>query len=476
MKRQVDKTGGKLWFNENLIDGFQDQLYKAIESHYKPYGSCIISGCEVSGSNIAEGIVYLDGKIMPFAGASGVTFPKYLKSRMTPVTAAYDDGHSDTTEEIYEAILSSTIPSGEYITISAQGGKNFRQAFQDANNRMVSDAKINEWNASRGNAVNDVRGGVADAFDTLEKLYDRVVKTTTASAVNQTKDVIQNLPPCKLAMGVGTPDAENYWYIVSLAYSVDTYKQIAYEYKGNRTAVRYINAFQDGYVSPWVFIATSNEVQSAKEAAIAAASSDATSKMNTREPKFSKNSGFNKDKSDAIDLGNSEKLATSKAVNDARANAISTASSDATSKMNTREPKFSKNSGFNKDKSDAIDLDDSEKLATSKAVKIAYDRAVKSTETGGAQNQTEDVIQNLPPCKLAMGVGTPVADKYWYIVSLQYSVNTYKQIAYEYNGNRIAVRYINAYNNGSVSPWEFIALENRNATFKELTVNDVIIK
>ena len=457
---------------------FRISYTKPLNHNIKPYGSCIISGCGVSGANIAEGIVYLDGKIMPFAGASGVSFPKYLKSRMTPVTAAYDDGHSDTTEEIYEAIISSTIPSGDYIIISAQGGKTFRQAFQDANNRMVSDAKINEWNGKIDRTVmsNEVSSPSASTVATSKAVmlaYNRAKKTTeSGSANNQTEDIVQSLPPCKMATGVGVPVVDKYWYIVSLAYSDATYKQIAHEYDGNRIAVRFINAYDNGVVSEWVFIATSKSVENA----ISTASSDATSKVNTREPKFDKKSGFNKDKSDEIASDNSEILATSKAVNDARENAISTASSDAASKVNTREPKFDKKSGFNKDKSDAVDLDDSEMLATSKALRLTYIRAIKATETEGVENQTEDVTVRLPPCKLAMGVGTPDPEKYWYITSLAYSDSTYKQIAYEYNGNRIAVRYINPYNNGRVSPWEFIVLENKNVAFGELTVNDVIIK
>jgi hypothetical protein len=43
-----------------------------------------------------------------------------------------------------------------------------------------------------------------------------------------------------------------------------------------------------------------------------------------------------------------------------------------------KEPAFIKNSGFNKNKSDSYSLDDSNILATSKAVKIAYDKGVEA--------------------------------------------------------------------------------------------------
>jgi hypothetical protein len=318
MKRQVDKTGGKLWFNENLIDGFQDQLYKALESHYKPYGSCIISGCEVSGSNIAEGIVYLDGKIMPFAGASGITFPKYLKSQMTPVTAAYDDGHSDTTEEIYEAILSSTIPSSEYITISAQGGKTFRQAFQDANNRMVSDAKINEWNASRVNAVSDVRGDVAESFNTLKKISDSAY-FERGSLDDANSTTRQGLYLIK-ANAANSP-VTSYGSLYNAL--IDGNSQFQTQLFVSQYSEMFIRYMHSGTWHSWVRIASSNEVTSkanaAKEEAISTAASDATSKANTA-------------KSEAISAASSD--ATNKA-NAAKEEAISTAASDATSKANT---------------------------------------------------------------------------------------------------------------------------------------------
>ncbi|MCT4613578.1 MAG: phage tail protein [Marinifilaceae bacterium] len=155
MKRQVDKTGGKKWFNNNLIDDFQNQLYKAIEGFYLPYGNCIISGCVVDQKNISEGMVFLNGKIMPFLGADVDKFPVYLKVEKTDELAQYDDGISRVDAEIYLAVVSTTVPETNYITINQNGGRTFRQAFQDSLHRMVTDADINNWNGIEQRAKTD---------------------------------------------------------------------------------------------------------------------------------------------------------------------------------------------------------------------------------------------------------------------------------------------------------------------------------
>ncbi len=193
MKRQVQQTGIRKWYGDDFLD-IQNESLTAIEAHYAPYGSCIIKGCEVSGTSIAPGIVFIDGKIQRFLGATGLTFPCYLKTSLRKETREYKTGGSKDIAEIYEAVISTTVPTGDYITITSQGGRTFRQAFQDANNRMVSDSKISEWNGSKTSAINTVRGTVTSAYDTLGKLYNwaldlfskKVDKTSMSSSITST--------------------------------------------------------------------------------------------------------------------------------------------------------------------------------------------------------------------------------------------------------------------------------------------------
>ena len=86
--------------------------------------------------------------------------------------------------------------------------------------------------------------------------------------------------------------------------------------------------------------------------------------INGKEPAFNKNTGFNLNKSDEINLSNSNILATSMAVK--KVNDIAT----------SKEPKIEKLSGFNLNKTDNFNENDSNKLASIKAVNEAYKNSI----------------------------------------------------------------------------------------------------
>ncbi|MEG0645461.1 MAG: hypothetical protein RR438_09000, partial [Cetobacterium sp.] len=102
--------------------------------------------------------------------------------------------------------------------------------------------------------------------------------------------------------------------------------------------------------------------------------------LNKKEDKFIKNSGFNKNKSDSTSLDDSNTLATSKAVKLTMQKAA-----EASNEAAEKEPKFEKNSGFNKNKSDSTSLDDSNTLATSKAVKLTMEKATEASNTAAGK-------------------------------------------------------------------------------------------
>lgn len=91
------------------------------------------------------------------------------------------------------------------------------------------------------------------------------------------------------------------------------------------------------------------------------------------EPIIAKKSGFNLDKSDSVSSTSSMLLATAKAVKTAYDKAVS-----ALNVANSKEPIISKKTGFNLDKSDSVSSTSSSILATLKAVKTAYDKAVSA--------------------------------------------------------------------------------------------------
>ncbi|WP_297638870.1 hypothetical protein, partial [uncultured Clostridium sp.] len=58
--------------------------------------------------------------------------------------------------------------------------------------------------------------------------------------------------------------------------------------------------------------------------------------------------------------------------------------------LNRKEDKFTKNTGFNKNKSDSTSLDDSDTLATSKAVKLAMEKATGASTTAAGKEPKFD--------------------------------------------------------------------------------------
>jgi len=109
------------------------------------------------------------------------------------------------------------------------------------------------------------------------------------------------------------------------------------------------------------------------------------------EPVIAKKSGFNLDKSDLVTSTSSALLATAKAVKiayDKALEALNVANSKSPSNHNhsgVYEPVISKLSGFNLNKSDSVSSTSSTTIATSRAVKTAYDRGTTALNAANAK-------------------------------------------------------------------------------------------
>lgn len=111
MQRQIQKSGVRKWFGEDFIK-LQNQLYEAIEAIGNGLNdNFVISGCEVAGNDpydISSGIVFIDGNICTFAGASGVSWPFYLNKQTDETdNQPYNDGVTRATEIHYKAVSGS---------------------------------------------------------------------------------------------------------------------------------------------------------------------------------------------------------------------------------------------------------------------------------------------------------------------------------------------------------------------------------
>ncbi|WP_299466676.1 hypothetical protein [uncultured Microscilla sp.] len=146
MNRLEFKSGGQPVFNRDFRLQFEN-LYKAIEDQYKNQGAFILSGCEVTGSTISPGLVYIDGKILEFAGKSEVSFPAYLRMA-SPVyheeRMFVEDAANKTTRVNYFADLVGIPPtSGEYIVVESQGGTRIlTPVVMESNYKEITSSKI----------------------------------------------------------------------------------------------------------------------------------------------------------------------------------------------------------------------------------------------------------------------------------------------------------------------------------------------
>ncbi len=164
MKRQIQQLGVKRWFGDDLID-LQAEPLKAIEEFFKPYYSCILSGCKVKIDEvdnrhkmITPGLVLFvweelgqkHSVVAEFEGALGLPehFNRYLQLETEEITRQYDDGLTKPIAIYKKATIASTTPSEPYIIITEdnENNPNFRDALQSSKYRFVSDAEKNYWN------------------------------------------------------------------------------------------------------------------------------------------------------------------------------------------------------------------------------------------------------------------------------------------------------------------------------------------
>ena len=145
MKRLHFATGGRPVSNNDL-QILQEELFKSIEQQFAGLGAFIISGCTTSGaSTIAPGLVFVDGKILPFAGTSSATYPCCIKQATVQDQdlVAYETGGTHPKRKFYSAELVAAAPgSGEYIVMSSTGGRSYFDAISAEVVRMRGNQTI----------------------------------------------------------------------------------------------------------------------------------------------------------------------------------------------------------------------------------------------------------------------------------------------------------------------------------------------
>ena len=145
MKHLRYQEGGR----PRLLDDpflIQENYLKAIQALLKDRGAFVVQGCNVSGNNISEGVVFIDGMLRTFEGATGISFPCYIKSSSPEdsVPRTFLDGNSHNTVTSYMAEVVDSKPSGvESITFTNSGGRGFTDAIQDVDHLFINQTLYN---------------------------------------------------------------------------------------------------------------------------------------------------------------------------------------------------------------------------------------------------------------------------------------------------------------------------------------------
>lgn len=138
MKEFTSQTGGRYTYIDDILN--LQELALAITSIFDGCDNFIISGCEVSGSAISSGYVFINGKIRYCAGASNLdSYPVYICENNSVDKVSYADSGDKVGRNIYGCVVASKLPANvdiltgvipQFIKIEADGsGMRMKDAF-----------------------------------------------------------------------------------------------------------------------------------------------------------------------------------------------------------------------------------------------------------------------------------------------------------------------------------------------------------
>lgn len=137
MKEFSAQTGGRYVYVDDVLN--LQELSLAFGEIFDECDNFIVSGCTVSGSSISSGLVYLNGKLRYFSGATGITtWPQYIYELNQSEQVTYASGGAKVGRNNYGCTNGSTVPTtlddltGKVpvaLKISSSGGTMMKDAF-----------------------------------------------------------------------------------------------------------------------------------------------------------------------------------------------------------------------------------------------------------------------------------------------------------------------------------------------------------
>lgn len=110
MKEFTSQVGGRYTYIDDILN--LQELSLAIVSLFDGCDNFIISGCQVSGTTLTPGYVYINGKIRYCAGTTGVNmWPIYIYERNTVEKVSYADSGDKVGRNIYGCAVGTSVPT-----------------------------------------------------------------------------------------------------------------------------------------------------------------------------------------------------------------------------------------------------------------------------------------------------------------------------------------------------------------------------
>lgn len=159
MKEFSAQTGGRYTYVDDIIN--LQELVLAFASIFTDCDNFIVSGCEIAGTSISSGYVYINGKLRHFPGTSGITtWPQFIYESNKTESVAYASGSDKVGRNIYGCAIAKNVPTiqdpltGEiptFIKLTESGGPRIKDALfgkyslllHAANNSQAVDGEVN---------------------------------------------------------------------------------------------------------------------------------------------------------------------------------------------------------------------------------------------------------------------------------------------------------------------------------------------
>lgn len=108
MKEFVAETGGRYTYADDILN--LQELALSMTSIFTDCSNFIISGCEVSGSEIAPGYVWINGRVRCFSGCKNATWPYYIYEQNSNETVTYANEVNKRGRSLYLSTGGEAVP------------------------------------------------------------------------------------------------------------------------------------------------------------------------------------------------------------------------------------------------------------------------------------------------------------------------------------------------------------------------------